>query len=166
MSFTIIRDTREKEGKGYWFDKVEKSKKKTSAAYTECDGTVSRKLDFGDYSFDGGENFISIERKGSINELYGNFGTAKSRERFMAEVERMKNVPHKYVVIESSLDEILNGSFYSKIHPNCVISQLNSLEMKHGFKIVFAGNAKSAKKYIYNILKKAHEYFVENKNAE
>ena len=40
--FTIIRDTREKKGHGWWFDES-----------SHCTGTEVKKLDVGDYSIKG-----------------------------------------------------------------------------------------------------------------
>lgn len=158
--FTIIRDTREKEGKGYWFDKVEK---KCGKKFTvECVGTINKKLDFADYSIEGLEQYIAIERKGSASELYNNFGTKANRDRFMREIEGMQNIKYKYLVLECSLDEILSGSYFSRVHPSNVLSQLQHLEMKNNFHIVYAGNAKAAKKIVYNILRKAHQYYGES----
>ena len=50
--FTVIRDTREKEGHGWWFDEN---------AY--CIGTEKTKLDIGDYSIKDKEHILCIERK-------------------------------------------------------------------------------------------------------
>ena len=61
--FTVIRDTREKEGHGWWFDEN---------AY--CIGTEKTKLDIGDYSIKDKEHILCIERKESVSELAGNCG--------------------------------------------------------------------------------------------
>ena len=51
--FTVIKDTREQEG--YYFSK-----------YNTCAGMVDRKLDTGDYSIEGMEHLICVERKGCV----------------------------------------------------------------------------------------------------
>ena len=55
--FTVIRDTREKEGHGWWFDEN---------AY--CIGTEKTKLDIGDYSIKDKEHILCKERKESVSE--------------------------------------------------------------------------------------------------
>ncbi len=47
-------------------------------------GTVSQKLDTGDYSIEGLENLVAIERKKSVNE----FATNITEKRFKDWVER------------------------------------------------------------------------------
>ena len=93
--FTIIRDTREKEG--YTFEPVE-------TRYHTCKGMVTQKLDTGDYTLEGLEDKLCIERKSSVAEFAGNVG--QDRHRFMREIERMKEFPHRYIVLELSLIHI------------------------------------------------------------
>lgn len=60
-----------------------------------------KKLHFGDYSIEGHENNIIIERKASLTELAGNF--CKGRKRFEAEFIRAKEAGAKiYLLIEDS----------------------------------------------------------------
>ena len=56
--FTVIRDTREKKGHGWWFDES-----------SHCTGTEVKKLDVGDYSIKGREEIVCIERKESVSEI-------------------------------------------------------------------------------------------------
>ena len=72
--FMVIKDTREQEG--YYFSK-----------YNTCAGMIERKLDTGDYSIEGMEEFICIERKGCVEELAVNLGQKKYA--FMNEISRM-----------------------------------------------------------------------------
>ena len=78
--FTVIKDTREQEG--YYFGK-----------FNTCAGMVERKLDTGDYSIEGMEDKICIERKGCV-ELAQNLGSKKTT--FMKEIERMESFPHNF----------------------------------------------------------------------
>ena len=63
-NFKVIKDTREQEG--YYFSE-----------YGTCLGMVERKLDTGDYSIEGLEDLICIERKGCAEELAQNLGQKK-----------------------------------------------------------------------------------------
>ena len=66
--FTIIKDTREQDGYSF---------AASSSRYHTCNGMVSRKLDTGDYSIEGLEDLICIERKGCAEELAQNLGQKK-----------------------------------------------------------------------------------------
>ena len=90
--FTVIKDTREQEG--YYF-----------SAFNACAGMVEEKLDTGDYSIKGMEDKICIERKGCVEELAVNLGQKK--HAFLAEIERMSTFPHKFIVLEFSLEDLI-----------------------------------------------------------
>jgi ERCC4-type nuclease len=144
---TVIRDTREHPGHGYHF--------KASA---NCTGTVEQKLDYGDYTLVGLEDYVVIERKKSIEELCGNFG--KNRDRFLREIARMAHVPHKFIVVEDYASSIFKRHF-SRMSSSSVLGSITSLMLKHGIYVIFAGNEKFARMIVHKILTKAHDYWID-----
>lgn len=107
------------------------------------------KLDAGDYSIEGLEKIITIERKVNGDELFTNF--TKHKERFFNEFERLKDYKYKFLVIEQSCEEILNPQMYyiNKSHINkyninmpvaIVTSGLNELMFKYGVHVIYAGH--------------------------
>ena len=90
--FTVIKDTREQDG--YFFSK-----------FNTCAGMVEHKLDTGDYSIQGLEDKICIERKGCVEELAQNLGSKK--QTFLKEIERMEPFPHKYIILEFGLEDLI-----------------------------------------------------------
>jgi hypothetical protein len=97
--FLVVRDTREKEGKGWWF-----------AASTRCAGTLNEKLDTGDYSLKGLEHLVCVERKGSASEFVGNLSEA----RFTRELDRMANFAYAVVILEFDYEELAQ---WHTMHP-------------------------------------------------
>ena len=100
--FTVIRDTREKEGHGWWYEED---------AY--CIGTEATKLDVGDYSIKDKEHILCIERKESISELAGNCGSSfcaplerEAREMLHA---RVSQYTQSFDVTWSDFDGYLNA---------------------------------------------------------
>ena len=77
--FTIIVDTREQHP---WIFKE----------FT----TAKRKLDTGDYSIEGLEDKLCIERKNGIAEIANNM----MENRFSDVIDRMSKYPHSYILIE------------------------------------------------------------------
>lgn len=83
-----------------------------------------RKLDTGDYTFEldnyphlNLDNKFIVERKGSIDELAGNF--SKGRTRFQNEFERIQPDQKMHLVLENfTWRKVLNASYRSKFHPN------------------------------------------------
>lgn len=106
MAYIVVRDTREKSGHGWFWE--------PSSNYG---GTIVAKLDQGDYSIEGYENFIIIERKGSVAEFANNI----TQKRFYNELDRSRNIPHVWIVLEFDMDNIIaypKGSGIPKKHWN------------------------------------------------
>ena len=99
-NFYVIKDTREQDG--YYFSK-----------YGNCLGMVEEKLDTGDYAIQGLEDKVCVERKGWVEELAINLGQKK--HAFLNEIERMKDFPHKFLILEFSfLKKISSLNFKSE----------------------------------------------------
>jgi ERCC4-type nuclease len=146
--FTIIRDSREKKGKGWQF--------RSSA---NCDGVEVAKLDTGDYSIKGCEHLIMIERK-TITDLWGSL--IQGRERFTREMERAKYIPHRYLIIEATLSDIMKGIRYSKVKPQTILASLVSLEVKYGIHVIFTSKTTGiAQRYVRSLLDKLYSYIRE-----
>lgn len=133
--YIVVRDTREKEGYGWSFDKHSIERRPPN-----CDGTVTRKLNTGDYSLVGYEDILSIERKGDFSELWNNLST---RKRIETEMERMVNIKYSYMLIESHItpDHFnLSPPQYTKGVPGkALIRWLTLLSVKYGVKIMPVG---------------------------
>ena len=74
--YRVIKDTREKDG---W----------TFTEYDKCAGMDMGTLHTGDYTLQGFEDVICIERKASTSEIAMNLGRKKTP--FLAEMDRMKD---------------------------------------------------------------------------
>lgn len=91
--YKVVRDSREKEGNGWWFPESDR-----------CIGTVVSKLDTGDYSIEGLENILTIERKQNSAEFAQNI----TEKRFDRELERMEQFQYGFMILEFSMHDILN----------------------------------------------------------
>ena len=89
--FKVIKDTREKKGHGWWFEED---------AY--CIGTDVSKVDIGDYTIEGMEHILSIERKESVSEFAGNCG----EKRFHRELEKLATFPYAFLLFEFNWSDI------------------------------------------------------------
>lgn len=156
--FTIIKDTREKQG--YTFEA-------SRTKYHVCKGMVVRKLDTGDYSLEGLEDKICIERKASVVELANNVGV--SRRRFDAEIERMKEFPHRFLVLEFSLTDLMDFPEGSDVPDNEIknlritnkymLRYLMELQINHNVNVIFCDSKKNAKWTVLSILKRINEKY-------
>ena len=99
-NFFVIKDTREQEG--YYFSE-----------YGNCLGMVEHKLDTGDYAIQGLEDKVCVERKGCIEELAINLGQKK--HAFLNEIDRMNDFPHKFLILEFNLSDLVDFPENSRI---------------------------------------------------
>ena len=156
--FTIIKDTREQEG--YTFEA-------SSSRYHVCKGMVTRKLDTGDYSIEGLEDKLCIERKASVVEFANNIG--HDQARFMREIERMQEIPHRYMVFEFSLSDLMNfpeGSGIPesdwgklKVTNRFMLKMIMEFQMNHGIHVMFCDSKKNAKWAVLSLIKRVNELY-------
>ena len=109
---------------------------------------IYQKLDGGDYSIQGMEHIITIERKATVDELFNNF--TKDKKRIIAEFERLKDHPFKFLVVEETCDDIMNPHRYyvnkkkinkqsPKMPVAVVTSNLTKLMLEHDAQVIFGG---------------------------
>jgi len=137
IPFEIIVDTREQ--KPFAFGSI----------YPQA-RTVVRTLQSGDYSIVGHERDFAVERK-SIQDLYGSIGSG--RDRFKAEILRLKKYRFAAVVVEGDLAEIAAGTTHSKLSPVTVIRTMLSWSVKHGIQWWPCPDRDFAIRVTYNLMR-------------
>lgn len=156
-NFTVIRDTREKSGNGWFFE-----------VNGPCVGTVEKKLDTGDYSLVGYEEVLCIERKNSIGELAGNC----SEKRFNNVLERMSRYRYPFIICEFEYDCVTSFPMGSnipvkkwkdlRITNNYLVKFIADIQVKYGINIIFAGGETNAKVAALSIFKRVNESYGKN----
>lgn len=144
--FTIIVDTREQ--KPWTFPHQ---------------ATASHKLDTGDYSIEGYESVLAIERKRNVAEVANNI----TEKRFKDVVDRLSKIKHSFILLEFDLQDVMTypiGSDIPKrlwdkirISPAFILKHLIDLQIDHNIKIIFCGNSANAEKMALSIMKKIHK---------
>ena len=144
-NFTIIVDTREQQP--WTFDNYAKAHKK---------------LDTGDYSVEGLEHLLTIERKKSSSE----FATNIVESRFKDVVMRLSQFKYSFLLLEFNLEDLLIYPIGStvpkrmwdkvKITPSFLIKNIIELQLNHNIKVMFCGSASNAEKIAEFIFKKIH----------
>ena len=116
----------------------------------------SATLKTGDYSAEGLENIIALERK-SLADLFGTVGGG--RERFEREIVRASKLWYFGIVIEATLDQVLLGAPHSQTHPRSVIGSLHSWELRYpNIHVHYAGSRTNAAALVRKLLYKCAEY--------
>lgn len=106
-------------------------------------GEKIHNLPTGDYSVEGQEDLIILERK-TVPELAVTLFSY--RERFIRECHRLAEFKHKAIIIEGSYKDILDKSSYyglSDVYPNSVSGTLDAIEARFGIQIIYTSTTKS-----------------------
>lgn len=147
-NFTIIVDTREQN------------------SWEFGNHTTSRtKLDTADYSIEGLEHLLAIERKQSVSEVATNI----TEKRFPAFLERMSEIPHKFILFEFDLEDVYNFPVGSeipkskwdklKVKNNYILKQISLFHVKYGIHTIFCGDADNAEKMAVRIMRTVYEKY-------
>ncbi len=81
--------------------------------------TVRAKLDAGDYSVEGLEGRVAIERK-SLDDWCGTI--TRERKRFYRELDLLRAFEFRCVIIEGSIRDIMGGRYTSQTSPKTVLA--------------------------------------------
>lgn len=98
LPFTVIRDDREKAGHGWTFGPL------TEQGVELCRGTEIRRLATADYTLDGFEDVLAIERKANIAE----FVKSITDRNFELELRRMESIDVAQVILEFGIVDLMN----------------------------------------------------------
>jgi len=100
-------------------------------------GTKQCKLDVGDYSVEGMEEILALERK-TLSDLITT--VMQERTRFFRMCERMSQYRWRALILEASYEDIKSpyDEDYTLAHPNAVSGTLDALEARFGIPIIYA----------------------------
>lgn len=97
-----------------------------------------RTLTTGDYSLDGYEDVVSIERK-SLGDLVQT--VIVNWIRFRKELYRLAGMDHAIIAAECSLSDIAARRYEMEVEPARVMARLHEIVIDHGIPVMFWGDA-------------------------
>ena len=104
--------------------------------------TVRGTLTSGDYSFLGGEENFSVEKKSLEDMISCCMGN--NRARFERELHRLRGFQFARFLIIGSREDLENHVYRSEITPKAVLSTLSAFEVRYSVPIVWAPNAEQS----------------------
>lgn len=148
----IIRDTREKPEYGWFYP---------PDGY--CSGTIITKVDIGDYTVEGLEDFVCVERKQTVMEFAQNVVT----KRWTNCLERMAKCKHSYLIFEFPWSDIdrypMSAKLPYKVKKKLKVTgkflrkNIYEARNKYGIHVLACSNRRKAEKAAYRILRKGYE---------
>jgi len=102
-------------------------------------------LEAGDYSVEGMENLLALERKSMADAIQS---TMAGRARFTRACERLAGFRWKAILIEATYEDmkssyLLDGEIPLEAHPNAVCGTLDAIEAKFGIPVIYASQVRS-----------------------
>ena len=124
--FRIVIDSREKEPYGF-----------------TC-GMVRKKLDAGDYSVEGHEHQVAVERKSLPDFVHT---VIHDFPRFAAELQKLAAMQAPCIVVEANLDDVMRGLAADKLRsvaPRAVLGAALHIAIRHRVPIYWCGSRQTA----------------------
>jgi DNA excision repair protein ERCC-4 len=126
---TIVVDTREQE------------------PYSFCSPTlqtIRRALPAGDYSIEGFETLIAVERK-SLDDYVKTI--INDKERFKRELLKLQMYRAACIVVEANLSDIKPGGYKSGAHPNSIFGATTSIVTDYNIPVYFCSDRQIARRF-------------------
>ncbi len=120
---------------------------------SEAVTTVRRALKAGDYSVEGYETSVAVERK-TLEDFVSS--VIRRRRRFHKELARLAGYDYACVVVEADLSAIPNGWYRGGVHPNAVFGAILAIIVDCGVPVYFCSDRQIACRFIEGFLVRAH----------
>jgi len=140
---TVVVDTREQEP--YGFD-------------SESIASIRKALPAGDYSIEGFETRVAVERK-SMADFVST--VIRGRKRFHKELEKLRDYDAACVVVEANYRDILGACYQSDAHPNALIGTISSIIIDFGVPVYFCSDRQAACRFVEGFLMRFHRRFAQ-----
>jgi DNA excision repair protein ERCC-4 len=111
--------------------------------------TVRRALPAGDYSLEGFETRAAIERK-SLDDFVST--VIHARFRFEEELLSLATYELGCVVVEASIQDVLDRRYRAGVHPNAVMGAAIAIYVDHRVPVFFAGDRLLACRLVEGLL--------------
>ena len=101
-------------------------------------------LKTGDYTVEGMQSLLSLERKNLADMVAC---AVTYRKRFLAACSRLARFRWKAILVEATLEDIKSGfdafDIPSDVHPNAVCGTLDAIEAKFGIPVIYASTVQN-----------------------
>ena len=152
--YRVIKDTREQNG---W----------VFSQYDRCDGMEAGTLHTGDYTMQGFEDVVCVERKACVSEIAMNLG--RKKKAFHSEMERMKDYEFSFIICEFGMEDVLKYPEGSRVPREArssvrvsgkyLLKCFMEFQIWYDTKIIFCDNKSNAFLVCDSIFKRLNELF-------
>ena len=114
-------------------------------------GTIRQTLPAGDYAIAEAPDIFCVERRRaeSINSIFSS--PSDKRPRFLQELEPLRAIPHRFLVIEGAIQYNSGGGRLGQYHRNGMVDFLDSLTARYGIQIIYSDSREEAEERVANL---------------
>ena len=122
-------------------------------------GTIRRALPAGDYAIAEAPEIFCVERRRveEFNTIFSN--PSDNRPRFLQELEPLLAFPHRFLVIEGTIQYSKAGGRLGQYHKNGMMDFLDGLTARFGIKIVYSDCREEAEERVANLAVMHYAYY-------
>ena len=122
-------------------------------------GTIRQALPAGDYAIAEAPEIFCVERRRveEFNTIFSN--PSDNRPRFLQELEPLLAFPHRFLVIEGTIQFSKAGERLGQYHKNGMMDFLDSLTARFGIKIVYSDGREEAEERVANLAVMHYAYY-------
>jgi len=107
----------------------------------------------GDYSVEGLEHVLAVERK-SLDDFVSS--VIRDRPRFRRELEKLRDYRAACVVVEADLSDVFGHCYHSGVHPNAVVGAAISIIVDYGVPVFFCSDRQACCRFTEGFLLRAY----------
>lgn len=114
-------------------------------------GTIRQTLPAGDYAIAEAPEIFCVERRRveEFNTIFSN--PSDNRSPFFQELEPLLEYPHRFLVIEGTLQSSKGGGRLSDYHKNGMMDFLDALTARYKMQIIYADSREEAEERVANL---------------
>ena len=114
-------------------------------------GTIRQTLPAGDYAIAEAPEIFCVERRRveEFNTIFSN--PSDDRSIFLQELEPLLDYPHRFLVIEGTLQSIKGGGRLGQYHKNGMMDFLDALTARYGIQIIYSDSREEAEERVANL---------------
>jgi len=114
-------------------------------------GTIRQTLPAGDYAIAEAPEIFCVERRRveEFNTIFSN--PSDNRPPFLQELEPLLDYPHRFLVIEGTLQSSKGGGRLGQYHKNGMMDFLDGLTARYGIQIIYSDSREEAEERVANL---------------
>ncbi len=122
-------------------------------------GTTRATLPAGDYAIAEVPDLFCVERRRveEFNTIFSN--PSDNRPRFLLELEPLLAFPHRFLVIEGTIQYAKGGGRLGQYHKNGMLDFLDALSARYGIGIIFTDGREEAEERVANLAAMHYAYY-------